>query len=588
MADVVEDIKARLDIVEVVGAYVQLKKAGRNYKGLCPFHSEKTPSFVVSPEKQICHCFGCNKGGDIFNFIEEVEGAEFTEAMQILADKAGVKIDNVSKFAKKEAKGEKDEYFKAHDLACDFFERELYKTDNGKKVLEYLYKRGMKDVTLKEFKVGFSPDKYDALYPYLLKKGISKRVLIKSGFVSAKGVGSDEIYDKFRGRLMFPIFDYLGRVCGFGGRALKKDQMPKYLNSPENRIYNKSRVLYGLYHSKASVKENDKIVLVEGYFDVILPYQEGIRNIAAVSGTALTSDQATLIKRLTSNVVTCFDLDKAGFEATKRSYSILTNVDVVVKTVSGFEGKDPADLVNDKGGKEFIKFIEKSVNFISFYSDKLVGSNDVETFEGRHAVVKELLPLLKQLSPSGKDFHIRELATKLGMKEQFLYDELESFSLPKDHPAREKTENVEKAEGFSLEQVICGIVLSNPRLFKILSKMVDENDFYGLEKDVYKALLGQYNEARNGLREWNFDKGFLLSVKERLDVLLLYVEELYGELSEELVGEEVEKLVDKVKKTRRSKKLNDLRTQVVEAEKNDEKEKLIKLLKEQQKLLSDN
>ncbi len=587
MADVVEDIKARLDIVEVVGAYVQLKKAGRNYKGLCPFHSEKTPSFVVSPEKQICHCFGCNKGGDIFNFIEEVEGAEFTEAMQILADKAGVKIDNVSKFAKKEAKGEKDEYFKAHDLACEFFERELFKTDNGKKVLEYLYKRGMKDVTLKEFKVGFSPDKYDALYPYLLKKGISKRVLIKSGFVSAKGVGSDEIYDKFRGRLMFPIFDYLGRVCGFGGRALKKDQMPKYLNSPENRIYNKSRVLYGLYHSKASVKENDNIVLVEGYFDVILPYQEGIKNIAAVSGTALTSDQATLIKRLTSNVVTCFDLDKAGFEATKRSYSILTNVDVVVKTVSGFEGKDPADLVNDKGGKEFIKFIEKSVNFISFYSDKLVSSNDIGTFEGRHAVVKELLPLLKQLSPSGKDFHIRELATKLGMKEQFLYDELESFSLPKDHPAREKAENVEKAEGFSLEQVICGIILGNPQLFKVLSKMVDESDFYGVEKDIYKELHDQYNKSRNGLKEWNFDKGFLASVKEKLDVLLLYVEERYGELSEESMGEEVEKLVDKVKKTRRSKKLNDLRTQIVEAEKNDEKEKLIKLLKEQQKLLSE-
>lgn len=587
MADVVEDIKARLDIVEVVGAYVQLKKAGRNYKGLCPFHSEKTPSFVVSPEKQICHCFGCNKGGDMFNFIEEVEGAEFTEALQILADRAGVKIDNVSKFAKKGGKGEKDEYFKAHNLACEFFERQLYKTDDGKKVLEYLHKRGMKDETIKEFKVGFSPNQYDALYPYLMKKGISKRVLMKSGFVSAKGVGSDEVYDKFRGRLMFPIFDYLGRVCGFGGRALNKDQMPKYLNSPENCVYNKSRLLYGLYHSKASVKENDKIILVEGYFDVILPYQEGIKNIAAVSGTALTSDQATLIKRLTGNVVTCFDLDKAGFEATKRSYSILSNVDFVVKTVSGFEGKDPADLVNDKGGKEFMKFVEKAVSFISFYVDRLVGTNNIETFEGRHAVIKELLPLLKQMTASTKDFHVRELAAKLGMKEQFLYDELDSFSLPADHPARERAKSVEKNEGFSLEQVICGIVLDDPKLFKILSEMVDENDFYGLDKDIYKALHDQYNKARNGLRKWNFDKGFLAGIKEKLDVLLLYVEERYGDLSEKSVEDEVEKLVDKMKKTRRSKKLNDLRIQVVEAEKNDEKEKLIELLKEQQKILSE-
>lgn len=588
MADTVEDIKARLDIVEVVGAYVQLKKVGRNYKGLCPFHSEKTPSFVVSPEKQICHCFGCNKGGDMFNFIEEIEGAEFTEALQILADKAGVKIDNVSKFAKKEGKNEKDEYFKAHNLACEFFERQLYKTDDGKKVLEYLYKRGMKDETIKEFKVGFSPNKYDALYPYLIKKGISKRVLIKSGFVSAKGVGSDEIYDKFRGRLMFPIFDYLGRVCGFGGRALKKDQMPKYLNSPENRIYNKSRVLYGLYHSKASVKENEKIILVEGYFDVILPYQEGIKNIAAVSGTALTGDQATLIKRLTGNVVTCFDLDKAGFEATKRSYSILSNADIVVKTVSGFEGKDPADLVKDKGGKEFVKFIEKAVDFISFYTDKLVEANDIEAFEGRHAVIKELLPLLKQMTALSKDFYVRDLATKLGMKEQFLYDELESFSLPADHPAREKSGSVEKTEGFSLEQVVCGIALDNPQFFKILLEGVDENDFDGMEKDVYKALYDQYNKSRNGLREWNFDEGFLASVKEKLDVLLLYVEERYGGLSEKSVEEEVEKLVDKMKKTRKSEQLNNLRIQVVEAEKNDEKEKLIELLKEQQKLLSDN
>ncbi|NIA02057.1 MAG: DNA primase [Nitrospirae bacterium] len=588
MADVVEDVKARLDIVEVVGAYVQLKKAGRNYKGLCPFHSEKTPSFVVSPEKQICHCFGCNKGGDMFNFIEEVEGAEFTEALQILADKAGVKIDNVSKFAKKEGKGEKDEYFKAHNLACEFFERQLYKTDDGKKVLEYLYKRGMKDETIKEFKVGFSSNQYDALYPYLMKKGISKRVLMKSGFVSAKGVGSDEIFDKFRGRLMFPIFDYLGRVCGFGGRALNKDQMPKYLNSPENRVYNKSRLLYGLYHSKASVKENDKIILVEGYFDVILPYQEGIKNIAAVSGTALTSDQATLIKRLTGNVVTCFDLDKAGFEATKRSYSILSNVDFVVKTVSGFEGKDPADLVKDKGGKEFMKFVEKAVSFISFYVDRLLETNNIETFEGRHAVIKELLPLLKKMTASSKDFHVRELATKLGMKEQFLYDELESFSLPADHPAREKAGSGEKAEGFSLEQVICGIVLGEPKLFKILLEKVNKNDFNGIDKDVYKALYDQYNKARNGLREWNLDKGFLAGIREKLDILLLYVEEKYGALSEKSVEDEVEKLVDKMKRTRINKQLDDLRIQIVEAEKNDEKEKLIELLKEQQKLLSDN
>jgi len=590
MVDTVEEIKARLDIVEVVSSYVQLKKMGRNHKGLCPFHSEKTPSFVVSPEKQICHCFGCNKGGDIFTFIEEIEGVEFSEALQILGDRAGVKIENISKFAKKGGKGEKDEYFKAHNLACEFFERELYKTNDGKKVLEYLYKRGLKDKAIKEFKIGFSPDKYDALHPYLMKKGISKRVLIKSGFVSAKGIASDEIYDKFRGRLMFPIFDYLGRVCGFGGRALKKDQMPKYLNSPENRIYNKSRVLYGLYHSKASVKAENRIVLVEGYFDVILPYQEGVKNLAAVSGTALSSDQAVLIKRLTDNVITCFDLDKAGFEATKRSYSVLANEDILIKTVSGFEGKDPADLVKEKGGEEFKKFVGKAVPFVSFYIDKLLKEHDVSTLEGRRALIKELLPSFKQMVASSKDFYVRELATKLNMKEQYLYDEIENFKLPVNHPARERNEETKNGKvsgGFSLGEIICGIVLDNPGVFEKLSKLVEKNDFDDEEKGVYNALLGQYNKARNGFKEWDFDKGSLANVKEKVDILLLYAEEKYGSLSAESLESEVEKLVDRIKRNRKSKQLKDLQIKITETEEKGEKEKLIELLGQQQKLLSD-
>ncbi len=585
MADVIEDIKARLDIVEVVSSYVQLKKTGRNFKGLCPFHSEKTPSFVVSPEKQICHCFGCNEGGDIFTFIEKMEGVEFTEAMQLLADRAGVKIENISKF-KKKGKSEKDQYFKAHDLACDFFQKQLHKTKDGKKVLEYLYKRGLKDETIKEFKIGFAPDKYDGLYPYLLKKGISKKVLVKSGFVTAKGIAEDEVFDKFRGRLMFPIFDYLGRICGFGGRALKKDQMPKYLNSPENVIYNKSRILYGLYHAKQHVKTEDRIILVEGYFDVILPYQEGVKNIAAVSGTALTGDQATLIKRLTGNVVTCFDLDEAGFEATKRAYMILQHEDLSVKTVGGFQGKDPADLVKDKGGKEFKGCIDESKDFVSFYINRLVNDNDTLALEGRRKVVKEMLPLVKQMTSSVKDFYIRELATRLNMKEQFLYDEIESFKLPSDHPVKQSMNKKDsKSGGFSLEEMIFGIILDNPHLFKKLSELVDKSDFEGEMKDVYNALSGQYNESRNGLREWNLKKGFLSNVREKVDILLIYAEDTYGRISEESLQDELEKLVDKMRKVRRSRQLKELQIKISEAEKKQDKEKLIELLQEQQKLL---
>jgi DNA primase len=590
MADVVENIKARLDVVEVVSSYVQLKKTGRNFKGLCPFHSEKTPSFVVSSEKQIWHCFGCNKGGDIFTFIEEMEGVEFSEALQILGDRAGVKIENISKFSKKEGKTEKNIYFKAHDLACDFFQKQLHKTPAGKKVLEYLSKRGLKDETIREFKIGFAPDQYDALYPMLLKKGISKKILVKSGFVSSKAIASDQVFDKFRGRLMFPIFDYLGRVCGFGGRALKKDQMPKYLNSPENRIYNKSRILYGLYRAKQYVKQEDRIVLVEGYFDVILPFQEGVKNVSAVSGIALTNDQATLIKRLTPNVVTCFDLDEAGFEATKRSFKILQKQDLMVKTVGDFEGKDPADIVSGKGGKAFKKIVHDAKDFVLFYIEKLIEKNDVETLEGRRNVIKEMLPLCKQMSSSTKDFYVRELATKLSMKEKFLYDEIENFKLPIDHPARRSVEEENKggkSGNFSLEEILCGIVLDNPHLFEKLSKLVNEKDFFQEMKDVYKGMYDQYNKSRNGFSKWDFSKSLLSNLKEKIDILLLYADEKYGRVSEESLQKEIEKLVDKIKKMRKSRQLDDLQKRIIEAEKSENREKLMKLLKEQQKLLSE-
>lgn len=585
MADVVEDIKGRLDVVEVVSQYVQLKKTGRNYKGLCPFHSEKTPSFVVSPEKQICHCFGCNKGGDIFTFIQEIEGVEFPEAVQVLADRAGIKIENVGKFKKKGSKSEKDEFFKAHELACEFFEKELQKSNDGKKVLEYLHKRGINDESIKEFRIGFAPNKFDALHPYLLKKGISKKVLMKAGFISAKNVASEKVYDKFRGRLMFPIFDYLGRVCGFGGRALKKDQMPKYLNSPENIIYNKSKVLYGLYHSKRAVKEEDQLVFVEGYFDVILPYQEGVKNLAAVSGTALTSDQVKLVKRLTPNVVACFDLDDAGFEATRRAYLLLQEADLMMKVVSGFEGKDPADLVKEKGGEAFKEAVKGSSDFVNFYIDKLIESNDVESIEGHRNILRELLPLFKRMAPSSRDFYVRELAKKLNMKEQFLYDEIENFKLPVNHPAKKAASTV-ASRGMSVEEVMFAIIFEYPKLFGELKDMVKDDDFEGEIKDIYKALGDQYNSSRNKFEEWNFDKGFLSGVKEKVDVLLLYAEERYGRFSEESLSDEIEKLVDKMKKMRKNKRLNELHQQIAEVEKQENKEKLIELLQEQQELLS--
>lgn len=587
MADLTDDIKSRIGIEELVSQYVQLKKTGRNLKGLCPFHSEKTPSFVVSPEKQICYCFGCNKGGDIFAFIQELESVSFTEALQILGDKAGIKVDS-SKIKKGASKNEKDIYFKAHELACSFFEKELRETSEGKKVLEYLYKRGIKDETITEFRIGFAPDSYDALNSYLLKKGIPRDVLYKSGLVSAKNLADDNIYDKYRARLIFPIFDYFGKVCGFGGRALKKDQAPKYLNSPENMIYNKSKVLYGLSHAKKAVKENDLLVLVEGYFDVILPYQEGVKNVVATSGTALSDSQAKLIKRLTSNVVTCFDNDSAGFEATKRSYFVLRNYDVNVRTVGEMKGKDPADFVCDESGK-FDEVVVNAKDFEDFFINKLVDSNNAETISGRAAIIREAMPLYAGMSPVAGDFFMRTLARKLNLKETVLYDELQNLKLRTDHPARldEKDENNSiSGSKLSLSTVFFSLLLEYPFLFSLIKEKLDFDNFDDELKSVYNELSNQYNSAQGEVESWDFSKGVLASLSDKVNFLRLYAENLYGEFPRAVLESELLKLVDRMSEDRRISKLKNIQNEIAEAEKTGDKERLKILLEEQMKELN--
>lgn len=583
--DIVDEIKSRLGIEDVVSQYVQLKKAGRNLKGLCPFHSEKTPSFVVSPDKQICHCFGCNKGGDIFAFIEEVEGVTFAEALEVLADRAGVKMD-ASKHKKKESKSVKDEYFKAHDLACEFFEKQLHHTNDGQKVLEYLFKRGLTDDTIREFRIGFAPDKYDELHPYLLKKGISKNILLKSGLIAAKNLAAENVYDKYRSRLIFPIFDYLGRVCGFGGRALKKDQAPKYLNSPENMIYSKSKVLYGLSHAKKYVKEQDRLVLVEGYFDVVLPYQAGVKTIAASSGTAVTSEQVRLVKRMTRNVVSCFDNDSAGFEASKRAFFLFQAEGIDLKVVFGLDEKDPADFVHEGKG-DFAALIEKARDFVSVFIEKLLVDNDAGTLVGRKKVLSEILPCLDAMPVSSRDFFVRELAAKLKIAENHLYAELENFKLPTDHPARvaggESSETI--AAKFSAEDMVMALLLEYPFLFAALADVLKIEDFGEGVKSVYKALTDQYNSARDNFEAWNFDKGFLADNKEKIDVLRLYAEERYQGFSEESLEIELEKLVDKTVKDRKALKLKEIQNKIKSAEEAGKNEEISLLLREQQALL---
>lgn len=583
MADAVSDIKARLDIVDVVGQYVQLKKAGVNYKGLCPFHSEKSPSFVVSKEKQICHCFGCNKGGDMFKFIEEVEGCSFPEAMKILADRAGIKLEDRAAERSGVRADVKDMYYKAHDIAADFYEHCLHETNDGRKVLEYVYSRGVTPETVREFKLGFAPEDYDALYPKLVEKGISKEVMLKSGLVAAKNLASDSVYDKFRLRLMFPIFDQMGRVCGFGGRALKADQMPKYLNSPENPIYNKSRVLYGFSHAKQAIKDLGEAVLVEGYFDVILPHQVGVKNVVATSGTALTRDQAKLLKRFTGKVVSSFDTDGAGFEATKRAFFVLKEEDIFMKTIVAVGVKDPADYVKEHGAG-FGDLIKEAEDFVSYYLKRLSGQYDATKVEERRTLLKEIIPFCKQMPPSEKDFYIRELARLLRMKEEALYDEIERFQLPHDHPARDLGSSASgSAASLKLEydEILLAIFLAFPEVFEACKAECLESDFGAYTKAIYNVLVEHYNLRRDRLE-------FPEDVLDKVNFLSLYGEERYESYTNEVKVKAVKDLITRIRSRHRDEQHKDIGRLLREAQEANDMERVIDLLKRQQELLSDN
>lgn len=594
MSDVVSDIKARLSIEDVVSSYVQLKKAGRSYKGLCPFHSEKTPSFIVSPEKQIAYCFGCHKGGDIFKFIEEVEGVEFPEAVKILADRAGIKTD-FGRLNKKYKEGEKtikDYLLELHDETSKYFEENLFdKSEESKEVLKYLEKRGIKEETIKEFRIGFAKDDFEGLYNHLTKRGFKKDVLVKSGLFSSKDVGFSSLYDKFRARLMFPIFDQMGRVIAFGGRALKPDQNPKYLNSPDTPLYSKGKVLFGLSHAKKSMKENDKVIVVEGYFDLISLYQAGICNVVASSGTALTPDQVVLIKRFTKNIVACFDTDDAGIEATKRAYEVAQGQEIDMKTLKmpvGF--KDPADFMLEsllEGKDEFLKIVNDAEEFIEFYSELLSQKNDIKSLEGRRKFLDEIIPLLKVVKSSVRmDYFVRIVAEVLDTKEKFVYDEITNFKVLRGLAKSEDREDGFKKGKIDAGGVLIGIFLEYPKFFEF-AKDLNENDFEDDLKDIYIELSDQYNSSRS-LEDgkWDLSKGKMASVSEKISFLSLFAQNYYEEFSEEAIGIEIEKLIDKIIKNRRLHQRLQLEKELKEADKTGDIEKKKNLLEEFKKAIT--
>ncbi len=425
----IDKIFSTIRVEEIIGEYVQLKRAGSNFKGLSPFHDEKSPSFVVSPSKQIWKDFSSGKGGTAISFLMEIENFTYPEALRHAAKKYGIEIEETVQEQTEEQKAaqtERDLLYKIHEVANSFFQEQLYDTEEGRNVgLSYFRERELRESIVKKFQLGYSPEQKNAFTEYALQKGYSKKILESSG-LSIFPDNSPAGLDRFRERVIFPIHSFSGRVLGFGARLLKSNvKTAKYLNSPETEIYHKSAVLYGLNHSKQAISRQNLCLLVEGYMDVIAMHQAGIENVVSSSGTALTTAQIKLIKRLTENVTILFDGDAAGIKASFRSIDLLLAEGMNIRVLLFPDGDDP-DSFARKHPQEYVEeFIRKEANdFIAFKSDILLkdaGTDPIKKAEAIRDIVKSVSFVTNALK---QEVYLKEISAKFGLSEQSLFNEL--------------------------------------------------------------------------------------------------------------------------------------------------------------------
>ena len=421
---IIDDVRAATDIVDVISGTVRLRKRGKNFLGLCPFHQEKTPSFTVSAEKQMYHCFGCGKGGNVFTFVMENEKISFAEAVRSLAERAGVSIPEEGR-ASGPAESEFERLYQLTRFAGRLFHEHMFETQEGKDALEYFHKRGFTDETIRGFGLGYSLNTWDSFVNRARQEGFTADELVKAGLARNREDGS--LYDYFRGRAMFPILSTTNRVLGFGARKMREDDPieGKYINSPETPIYNKSRVLFGLSHAREAIRQDDSVFMVEGYADLISLFQAGIRNVVASSGTALTEDQLRLIGRYTRNLTLMYDADSAGSNAMIRGIDLALAQDFDIRIVELPEGEDPDSFVQTHGGAAFRELARTGVSFIDFKAGKLKAQGLFNTAEGTTKAIRSIVESIAQVEDELKrTMFIKAVGEKYGVYENVLSREL--------------------------------------------------------------------------------------------------------------------------------------------------------------------
>lgn len=432
----IDEVRSANDIIDVIGAFVRLKKRGKNHIGLCPFHQEKTPSFTVSADKQMYHCFGCGKGGNVFTFVMEMEKVSFIEAVRSLAERAGIQLPAVT--ADTAETTETDELLNACRFAGNHFYKNLTESPEGKPALQYFHGRGFSDETIRNFGLGYSLNSWEGLLRAAGLEGIPTVRLLKAGLLRQREDGSG-YYDYFRGRAMFPILTTTGRVVAFGARKMRDDDpiQGKYINSPETPIYSKSRILFGLFHSKEAIRSEENALMVEGYADAISLFQAGIENVVASSGTALTEGQVSQVGRYTRTLTLVYDADSAGSQAALRGMDLVLEQGLDVKIVSLPPGEDPDSFVRKQGAKEFRKLLGSSVSFIDFKADQFLKAGRFATAEGKTEAVRSIVQSIAKIKDELKrNFFVKEVAEKYEIQESVLHRELDRWVSRERLPAR--------------------------------------------------------------------------------------------------------------------------------------------------------
>ncbi|MEI7451988.1 MAG: DNA primase [Candidatus Falkowbacteria bacterium] len=571
-----EEIKSKLDIVDVLGEYISLKAAGSNFRSNCPFHQEKSPSFMVSPDKQIWHCFGCGKGGDIFSFIMEMEGLSFGEAMRQLAPKAGVILQKENT----EFNSQKGRLQDVMEVAAEFYQREMFKNEAIK---NYLKSRGLSEETVRTWRIGYSPNSWDDLLLYLRSKKYSNEEIFMAG-LSIKKEGSASYYNRFRDRVMFPISDAAGNIIAFTARvnpatsSVEAEKLGKYINSPQTNIYDKGRVFFALDKAKMAIKNADLAIIVEGQMDAITCHQFGYKNVIASSGTALTAEQVKLIKRYTHNIALAFDADPAGQMAADRGIKEAMAADLNIEVIMIPGGKDPDECLKNNPA-DWEKAVENAKPMMEYYFTKAIAGIDLSKIENKRATSKKILTMIAKFSSKLEiDHWLKRLAEMIDIDEGVLRETLREVlrSEVKIEPQRKAPVAVKPSlnsdlweEKLSLS--LLALALKFPEFMEYIVANIDLEQVFGLTvREFYKNMIMYYNDNKN----LNYDnlKTYLenqeVSHVSLLNKIVLLADKDFSDLADNQAKNEIIKIIIALKQFFFKQQMHETEKRIAAAEQN--------------------